>query len=489
MNPVPEILALIETLGWQAESAFISAPQVSPGWHKHPWPQTWSAVYSPSPHGVLSSDPGPAGQALCTAKPLLEWWPSSKATLTGQHFPVAHTPSMELSHLSLHQTPGSSHRLQGAVPRDQSPEQSHLLVGLEDSLCWESSETKTPYGPATARHLFTGKWKVCLSRYQALLQKGCTRALLSSGFWRKDSLGRLQPAWRRGGELLWEVMTVQPPGSPPTALALHSLGMIRVASTQPVHNWRLLLCRVCTYGQRTDPGPPNLPPQDDREWTQAGRRDPGQLSQPGWSRAAVNEPRLQGKDLPSTLCQCNVHTGNSPAQNRQDSGARETSLLHSLGPFERAPLEKVKSKKSPSSCAGPSGADVPGSQPSSSESRSSHERRLSSPCCKALGSPSPASTGEGEKSQDLFFCPFPLPGSAQCWGPKLGVFLLVTALQTSAPTGVTLQPVRKSRASPSPTVWTGEGPSRIPCATSAYERENGRIRAFTLLPVPVDASC
>lgn len=50
---------------------------------------------------------------------------------------------------------------------------------------------------------------------------------------------------------------------------------------------------------------------------------------------------------------------------------------------------------------------MPGSQPTGSESRSSHERRLSSPCCKALGSPSPASTGEGEEPRSLFLS-FPL---------------------------------------------------------------------------------
>lgn len=41
------------------------------------------------------------------------------------------------------------------------------------------------------------------------------------------------------------------------------------------------------------------------------------------------------------------------------------------------------------------------------QSCSSHERRLSSLCCKALGSPSPTSTGEGEEPRSLFLS-FPL---------------------------------------------------------------------------------
>lgn len=48
-----------------------------------------------------------------------------------------------MSHLSLHQSDDGSHSLQGAAARDPSPEQSHLLVGLEDRLCRESKVQNT----------------------------------------------------------------------------------------------------------------------------------------------------------------------------------------------------------------------------------------------------------------------------------------------------------------------------------------------------------
>lgn len=39
---------------------------------------------------------------------------------------------------------GSSQSPRQTVPREQSPEQSHLLIGLRDRLCWERGETETP---------------------------------------------------------------------------------------------------------------------------------------------------------------------------------------------------------------------------------------------------------------------------------------------------------------------------------------------------------
>lgn len=80
--------------------------------------------------------------------------------------------------------PPALHR---AIPREQSPEQSHLLLlGLRDTLCWERGETETWDKAQLRPRILPRERKSLPSRYQAPPQKGCTKALLSSSSWRKD---------------------------------------------------------------------------------------------------------------------------------------------------------------------------------------------------------------------------------------------------------------------------------------------------------------
>lgn len=79
------------------------------------------------------------------------------------------------------------------------------------------------------------------------------------------------------------------------------------------------LSSASTAGRGTDPGPPGLSPHTDGAWgIRAGRRDPGQLLQSVWSRAAVQELQLLGEDPPSTLMpqQCPMQAKAQPRRGR-----------------------------------------------------------------------------------------------------------------------------------------------------------------------------
>lgn len=141
----------------------------------------------------------------------------------------------------------SPHR---AIPREQSPEPSHLLLlGWWDRLCWESGQTKTLLGrtqlwpailrwegekspPAGTRHLPKGLHKG--SSVQQLLEKD------------RGAPARLEKGWEPavGGQ------DSSAPRDCPRSLALHlSLGTIAAASAWPAQDRRLLVCRVHSWAR------------------------------------------------------------------------------------------------------------------------------------------------------------------------------------------------------------------------------------------------
>lgn len=141
-----------------------------------------------------------------------------------------------------------------------------------------------------------------------------------------------------------------------------------------------------------------------------------QLPQAVWSWAAVREPG-SGQRPPAHGCQ---RDGTCSPQ-MQASGAGKTPLH--WDPLSTACLcsagEGEEREALPR--AGPSGADVPGSGPGSSEPRSSHERRLSSPCSAALGSPSAAPAREGEEPSSVFLSLSPCQALYSAEGPSWGL--------------------------------------------------------------------
>lgn len=100
---------------------------------------------------------------------------------------------------------------------------------------------------------------------------------------------------------------------------------------------------------------------------------------------------------------------------RRDPTALGTAYLEK----PRAEPEQARGAALPG--AGPSGADVPGPQPGSSEPRSSHEHRLSSPCRTALGSPSASPAGEGEEPRSVFLSLSPCQALHSAEGPSWGL--------------------------------------------------------------------
>lgn len=147
--------------------------------------------------------------------------------------------------------------------------------------------------------------------------------------------------------------------------------------------------------------------------TQAGRRNCGQLSQPAWSRVAVNKPGSWAKTSSAHCASAVPHTDNSPAP--LSSSGLERHHYTGLGPLERAPLEKVRSEEQealPPALAHQVLTCLAPSPPARSHAAPMNAVFLL-PAAKPLAAPHPLLVGR-EKSQDLFFCPFPLPGSAQC---------------------------------------------------------------------------
>lgn len=195
---------------------------------------------------------------------------------------------------------------------------------------------------------------------------------------------------------------------------------------------------ICTAGQGTDPGLPGLPPQIGRGWgTQAGgtpssclrQRGPGQQCR-SWAA---------GERLPpARWCQSDTSRRHKSSPEMGLLGRRD---LTTLRPPSRAHLEKswaqlgkARSKKpflelahQVLTCLAPSPA------------ARSHAAPMNAvfllPAAQPLAAPQPLRL-QREKSQGLFFCPFPLARLCTALRAQGGASPLGTALQTPVPTGI-----------------------------------------------------
>lgn len=192
-----------------------------------------------------------------------------------------------------------------------------------------------------------------------------------------------QPAWR-GRMCRGRRGQPSPEGMPPLLL----LGTMCAAPALPAQGWRPMVCGVPV----AVPGASQAP----TKWQRPGEAAPGLVRGQHGSRAPGEGSHTAGGQA-----------GAGRRWGRRDPTALGTAYLEK----PRAKAEQARAAALPG--AGPSGADVPGPQPSSSEPRSSHERRLSSPRRTALGSPSASPAGEGEEPRSVFLSLFPLPGPSQ----------------------------------------------------------------------------
>lgn len=222
-----------------------------------------------------------------------------------------------------------------------------------------------------------------------------------------------QLAWRRGGDLLWEERTAQPPGIAPTAwpctscwepsvqpqLGQSKTGGCLFAESAQLGKGLIQVPQGCPHKLMEGGGHRQVGGTLDSCLRQHG---PGQQCR---SQAPGERPP------PAHRCQSNAPHSESPAQKRQGSGAGKTLLRWdplSTACLEKpwAQLEKARSEKpflelahqvltclapgpAAQSCAAPMNAVflLPAAQP------------LAAPQLLRLGR---------EKSQGLFFCPLPL---------------------------------------------------------------------------------
>lgn len=338
-------------------------------------------------------------------------------------------------------TLSSSQSPHGAIPREQSPEQSHLLVGLRDTSCWESGETETPLrhraGPsrsqASVRWEGAGIPRQVPGTSPKRLYKGSSVQQLPEEGLRCSSLpgeGVGSCCERRGQS--------SPQGLPrgsPAPLTGNHLSSLSTASTRPeaaclrsaqLGKGLIQVSRGCPHklaeagGHRQAGGTPSSclrqrgPGQQCRSWAAGERLPPARWCQSDTSRRHKSSPEmgLWGRRDLTTL--------RPPSRAHLEKSWVQLGKARSKKPFLELAHQVL-------TCLAPSPAAQSHAAPMNAVFLLPAAQPLAAPQLLRL---------RRKKSQGLFFCPFPLARLCTVLRAQAGASALGTALQTPVPTGI-----------------------------------------------------